>query len=171
MTDTQRLKDQLTDLRLKGMLQQLDSEMTRVGERLSVSQLELQQLAAERAEQESVVCARQSEIEILDLRRAGLEQQIAAAQESLTILRQRREESAQTSSQHAARVATVILQDGGDGGTVTNLDTHLLGGREPAPRARQFRVRHRVPPLGPGEGGRVTCCRRPPAARSRWRCG
>jgi chromosome segregation protein len=89
------------------MLQQLESEMTRVSERLSVSQLELQRLAAERAEQEGVLCARQSEIEILELQRIQLEQQIAAAQESLNALRQRREESAQTASQHAARVATL----------------------------------------------------------------
>jgi hypothetical protein len=39
--------------------------------------------------------------------RIQLEQQLAAAQESLTALRQRREESAQTASQHAARVATL----------------------------------------------------------------
>jgi chromosome segregation protein len=89
------------------MLQQLESEMTRVGERLSVSQLELQRLAAERAEQEGIVCARQSEIEILEEQRIQLERQIAAAQQSLTAVRQRREQSAQTTSQHAARVATL----------------------------------------------------------------
>jgi chromosome segregation protein len=81
--------------------------MTRVSERLGVSRLELQRLASERAEQEGIVCARQSEIGRLELQRIGLEQQIAAAQESLTALRQRREESAQTTSQHAARVATL----------------------------------------------------------------
>ena len=81
--------------------------MTRVRERLNISQLELRRLAAERSEQEGVLCARQSEIETLELQRIQLEQQIAAAQESLTVLRQRREESAQTSSQHAARVATL----------------------------------------------------------------
>ncbi len=44
---------------------------------------------------------------MVELRRAELEQQLAAAQESLTALRQKREESAQTTSQHAARVATL----------------------------------------------------------------
>src|SRR5260370_26076839 len=58
------------------MLQQLESELNRVGERLTVSQVELQRLAAERAEQEGVVCARQSEIEILGLQRVKLDQQI-----------------------------------------------------------------------------------------------
>ena len=89
------------------MLQQLDSEMTRVSERLAVAQMELRRLAIERAEQESIVCARQSEIAALEEQRIQLEQKIAAAQESLTALRQRREESAHTTSQHAARVATL----------------------------------------------------------------
>jgi chromosome segregation protein len=89
------------------MLQQLDSEMTRVSERLNVAKLEMGRLAAERAEQEGILCARQSEIEVLELRRAELERQLAAGQESLAALRLRREESAQTSSQHAARVATL----------------------------------------------------------------
>jgi chromosome segregation protein len=89
------------------MLQQLDSEMARVGERLGVSQLELQRLAAERAEQESIIGARQAEIAVLEDQRIEIEQRIAAAQESLTALRLRREEATQTSSQRAARVATL----------------------------------------------------------------
>jgi len=89
------------------MLQQLDSEMTRVGERLTIAQLELQRLAAERAEQEGIVCARQAEIEVLETRRIQLEQQIGAGQASLAALRQRREEASGTTSQHAARVATL----------------------------------------------------------------
>ena len=89
------------------MLQQLDSEMARVNERLNVAVMDLSRLAAERSEQEGILCARQSEIEVLDLKRVDLEQQMAAAQASLTALRQRREESAKTTSQHAARVATL----------------------------------------------------------------
>jgi chromosome segregation protein len=89
------------------MLQQLDSEMSRVGERLQVSQFELQRLAAERSEQEGIMAARTADIAGLEERRIAIEQQIAAAQESLTMLRQRREESAQISSQNAARVATL----------------------------------------------------------------
>jgi len=89
------------------LLQQLDAEMTRVSERLSVAQFELQRLAAERAEQEAVVAARHAEIAAVGERRLRLERQIASAQESLTALRQRREESAQKTSQHAARVATL----------------------------------------------------------------
>ena len=89
------------------MLQQLDAEMTRVGERLSLCQLEQRHLAADRAEQEATVAARQSEIAALEDELIQLEQQIAAAQESLTALRQLREQAAQTTSQHAARVATL----------------------------------------------------------------
>jgi chromosome segregation protein len=89
------------------MLQQLDSEMTRVNERLHVSRLELKRLASDRAEQEGILCSLQSQIETLELKRAEIEQQLAAAGEFLLQLRGRREESAQTTSQHAARVATL----------------------------------------------------------------
>ena len=89
------------------MLQQLDSEMGRVNERLNVAVMDLSRLSAERSEQEGILCARQSEIEVLELKRVEVEQQIAAGQESLARLRQQREHSAQTTSQHAARVATL----------------------------------------------------------------
>ena len=89
------------------MLQQLDSEMTRIGERLNISQLDVRRLAAERDEQMAIVAARQTEIAAMEQQRLQIEQQIAAAQESLTLLRQRREEAAQNTSQHAARVATL----------------------------------------------------------------
>jgi chromosome segregation protein len=89
------------------MLQQLDAEMARVTERVSVSKAELAQLAKERAEQESIVEARQIEISTLEELRAQLEQQIAAAQESFAALRQRREDAAQASSQRVARVAAL----------------------------------------------------------------
>ena len=89
------------------MLQQLDSEMGRVNERLNVAVMDLSRLSAERSEQEGILCARQSEIEVLELKRLELEQQIVAGQESLVQLREQREQSAQTRSQHAARVATL----------------------------------------------------------------
>jgi len=89
------------------MLQQLDAEMARVSERLTVAQLELQRLAAERAEQENAVIARQAEIAAVEQRRAELELQIAATQESLAVLRTQREEAAQIVSQRVARVAAL----------------------------------------------------------------
>src|SRR5271166_6182503 len=89
------------------MLQQLDSEMARVTERVNISQAELQRLASERAEQEAIVTERQTEIAGLEQARVQLEQQIGAAQETLGVLRQRREDAAQTSSQRVARVAAL----------------------------------------------------------------
>ncbi len=89
------------------MLQQLDSEMARVAERMSVAQSEMQRLAADRAQQESIITARQGEIAALEQTRVQLEQQISAAQESLGTLRQRREDAAQASSQRVARVAAL----------------------------------------------------------------
>ncbi|MFZ0586191.1 MAG: chromosome segregation protein SMC [Candidatus Sulfotelmatobacter sp.] len=89
------------------MLQQLDSEMARVTERVTVSQAELQRLSAEQSEQESIVAARHSEIAVLEQTRAELERQIAVAQESLGRLRQRREDAAQASSQRVAQVAAL----------------------------------------------------------------
>jgi chromosome segregation protein len=89
------------------MLQQLDSEMNRVVERMRISQAEMRRLAAEQAEQESIITARQAEITALEQARTQLELQIAAAQESLGALRQQREEAAQASSQRVARVAAL----------------------------------------------------------------
>jgi chromosome segregation protein len=89
------------------MLQQLDSEMARVGERMRIATAEMQRLRAERAEQEAIITARQTEVSELEKTRGRLEQQIAAAQESLGALRQRREEASQASSQRVARVAAL----------------------------------------------------------------
>jgi chromosome segregation protein len=89
------------------MLQQLDSEMARVSERVSISQAELERLAAERTEQESIVAERRTEIGALEWTRAEIERQIATAQELLGTLRQRREDAAQASSQRMARVAAL----------------------------------------------------------------
>ena len=89
------------------MLQQLDSEMARVTERMNISQAELRRLAAERSEQESIIAVRQEEIAVLEETRAQLEQQISAAQESLGVVRQRREDAAQASSQRVASVAAL----------------------------------------------------------------
>jgi chromosome segregation protein len=89
------------------LLQQLDSEMTRVAERLGIWQSELQRLGAERSEQQSLITARQSEIAALDETRASIETRMAAAQESLILLRQKREDAAQISSQSVAKVAAL----------------------------------------------------------------
>jgi chromosome segregation protein len=89
------------------MLQQLDSEMTRVAERLNVSVGEISRLAAEKTEQQSIIAARLADIAASERAVADLERQIAAAQESLITLRQRREEAALNSSQRVATVAAL----------------------------------------------------------------
>jgi chromosome segregation protein len=105
------------------MLQQLESEMTRVGERLTVAKLEIQRLAVERAEQEGVISERQSEIATLEEKRIEFETRIAAGQETLAALRHRREETAQTSSQHAARVATLEERHRSAAGVLQRIDS------------------------------------------------
>ncbi len=87
------------------MLQQLDSEMVRVRERLDVSRAELQRLAAERREQEDRIVARNTEIAAADEKRAALESQISGGLERLAALKQRRDLASQNSSLHVARVA------------------------------------------------------------------
>jgi chromosome segregation protein len=87
------------------MLQQLDGEMTRVGERLEVSRAELQRLAAERREQEARISATQAEIGAAEERRTALESSIVGALERLATLKEWRDSAAQNTSQHVARVA------------------------------------------------------------------
>jgi chromosome segregation protein len=87
------------------MLQQLDSEMSRVRERVEVSRAELARLAAERREQEDRIVARNSEIAIADDKRAALESQIFGSLERLAALKERRDLASQNTSLHVARVA------------------------------------------------------------------
>ena len=90
------------------MLQQLDSEMARVSERMSIvaSRAATPERGANRA---GVRSSRRGRRRSLHSNRLALEleQQIAAAQESLGALRQRREDAAQASSQRVARVAAL----------------------------------------------------------------
>jgi chromosome segregation protein len=89
------------------LLRQLDSEMTRVRERIEVSERELQRLAGERQEQESLIASRQTELAAVEEKRAQFELHIAAGQERLAVLRGQRDVAAENTSQRAARVATL----------------------------------------------------------------
>ena len=89
------------------LLQQLDAEMSRVRERISVSERELQRLAAERQEQESLIGARQTKLATIEQARTQFETQLASGQDQLIVLRTQRDSAAETSSQRAARVATL----------------------------------------------------------------
>jgi chromosome segregation protein len=89
------------------LLKQLDGEMTRVRERIVISERELQRLAAERQEQESLIASRHAELATIEQARAQFEMQLAAGQDRLATLRSQRDAAAETTSQRAARVATL----------------------------------------------------------------
>jgi chromosome segregation protein len=89
------------------LLKQLENEMTRVRERISISERELQRLVAERQEQEGLIASRHAELTAIEGTRAQLELQLAAGQDRLGALRRQRDVAAATTSQRAARVATL----------------------------------------------------------------
>jgi chromosome segregation protein len=89
------------------LLQQLEGEMSRVRERITVSESEIQRLAGERQEQESLIASRQAQLTTIDEGRAQSEMQLAAGQDRLSVLRHQRDTAAETTSQRAARVATL----------------------------------------------------------------
>src|SRR5713226_3774639 len=107
-----RLEDEKREAEKQAMtsghlLQQLDAEMSRVRERIAISEGELQRLAAERQEQESLIGWRQSELSTIEEARTQFEMQLAAGQDRLAALRSQRDAAAETTSQRAARVATL----------------------------------------------------------------
>ncbi len=89
------------------LLRQLDGEMSRVRERMGISERELQRLAAERQEQESLIALRQADLSAIEQARAQFEMQLAAGQDRLAALRGQRDAAAEATSQRAARVATL----------------------------------------------------------------
>jgi len=93
------------------MLQQLDAEMSRVRERIAISEGELQRLAAERQELETLIGSRRAELTAIEEARAQFEMQLAAGQDRLAALRSQRDAAAETTSQRAARVATLEERD------------------------------------------------------------
>ena len=107
-----RLEDEKREAEKQAMtsghlLQQLENEMSRVRERISVSEGELQRLVAERQEQESLIGSRQAELTTIEEARTQFEMQLAAGQDRLAALRSQRDAAAETTSQRAARVATL----------------------------------------------------------------
>ncbi len=107
-----RLEDEKREAEKQAMtsghlLQQLDGEMTRVRERIAISERELQRLAAERQEQENLIASRQAELTAIEELRAGIETKLASGQDRLAALRSHRDSSTETTSQRAARVATL----------------------------------------------------------------
>jgi chromosome segregation protein len=107
-----RLEDEKREAEKQAMtsghlLQQLESEMSRVRERIEVSGHELQRLASERQEQEGLIASRQAELATIEESRTQFELQLAAGQGRLAALRTHRDAAAESTSQRAARVATL----------------------------------------------------------------
>jgi chromosome segregation protein len=88
-------------------LQQLDTEMARLRERLSTYECELRHLAEERAERVAFVAGQNTELFSYDEKQHQLEAEMQAAQSSLESLRVRRDEATQLASEVRATVATL----------------------------------------------------------------
>jgi chromosome segregation protein len=107
-----RLEDEKREAEKQAMtnghlLKQLDGEMSRVRERITVCERELERLSAERNEQESLIESRKVELGAIDQTRAQLETLLAAGQGRLAELRAQRDAAAAATSQRAAQVATL----------------------------------------------------------------
>ena len=103
-------------------LQQLESEMSRVRERLSTYARETQRLAAECGECEVSIASYRTELATHENQKLALEAEMQAAQSSLDELRQRRDEAAQHASDARARLATLEERRRGSAATVERLD-------------------------------------------------
>jgi chromosome segregation protein len=86
-------------------LRQLESEMTRVRDRIAGYERELQRVAGERQSRESLIAERQQELAQEEEKRLQLEGQMSAAQEHVAELRLARDAAAQSASEVMARVA------------------------------------------------------------------
>ena len=106
-------------------LQQLDSEMTRVRERLTTYEREAQRLVAECAECELSIASHRTELTGYESQQTALETEMQAAQSSLDELRQRRDEAAQHASDARARLATLEERRRGAVTTVERLEAML----------------------------------------------
>src|SRR6202030_2712691 len=107
-----RLEDEKREAEKQAMksghlLQQLESEMSRVRERIAISEGETQRLVAERQEQESLIGSRQAGLTTIEEARTHFEIQLEGGHDRLGALRNQRDAAAETTSQRAARVATL----------------------------------------------------------------
>ncbi len=123
----QKLEDEKREAERQAMtsghtLQQLDSEMVRVRERLSTYEREMQRLVIECGESEVTIAAQRTELATHETQKLTLEGEMQAAQSSLDELRQRRDEAAQQSSDARARLATLEERRRGAAATVDRLD-------------------------------------------------
>jgi chromosome segregation protein len=86
-------------------LRQLENETTRVRDRITGYERELQRVTGERQSREAFIAERQQELEEQEQKRLQLEAQLSAAQEHVAELRLARDAAAQAASEVMARVA------------------------------------------------------------------
>ncbi|PSH04635.1 MAG: chromosome segregation protein SMC [Acidobacteria bacterium] len=86
-------------------LRQLESEMTRVRDRIAGYERELQRVAGERQSREAFIAERQQELDQHEEKRLQLEAQMSESQEHVAELRLARDAAAQAASEVMARVA------------------------------------------------------------------
>jgi chromosome segregation protein len=123
----QRLEDEKREAERQAMtsghtLQQLDSEMSRVRERLSTYERETQRLVTECGESEVSIATHRTELITHEEQKYVLENEMQAAQSSLDDLRYRRDEAAQHASDARAHLATLEERRRGAVATVERLE-------------------------------------------------
>ena len=126
----QRLEDEKRESERQAMtsehtLRQLESEMTRVRERLTTYERELQRVGEEHGEREEFITSQLGELFQHEERQRTLEEEMQAAQSSLESLRLRRDESAQLASEVRANVATMEERRRGAMLTVQRIEAML----------------------------------------------
>ncbi|HZD33220.1 MAG TPA: chromosome segregation protein SMC, partial [Candidatus Angelobacter sp.] len=103
-------------------LRQLESEMSRVRERLATYEREMMRLVAECGACEVSIASYRTELDAHEEQKATLETEMQAAQSWLDELRQRRDEAAQHTSDARARLATLEERRRGAAVTVERLE-------------------------------------------------
>jgi chromosome segregation protein len=104
-------------------LKQLDSELSRISERLATYKRERQRVATERAETEALSGVQRSELAASEQRRAELEQAMAAAQENMAGLRAARQAAAYSASERKARLAALEERHRAAASTLARVDS------------------------------------------------
>jgi chromosome segregation protein len=123
----QRLEDEKREAERQAMtsghtLQQLESEMTRVRERLGTYERETRRLVTECGESEVSIASHRSELIAYEEQKYALENEMQVAQSSLDELRQRRDTAAQYASDSRAYLATLEERRRGAVATVERLE-------------------------------------------------
>ncbi len=124
----QRLEEEKREAERQAMtsghtLRQLDSEMTRVRERLDTYARELRRVGEERGERQAFAAAQAGELATYEDRQRTLEAEMQAAQSSLEAIRARRDEAAQLATESRANLATLEERRRGAMGTMQRVES------------------------------------------------